>query len=185
MRIIKKAAVLLLILCAVFAFNVFPVLAEEGVLIDPLLILTPEANLTVFVDGTANTGLSDKYPYEETVTITAPAVSEKTFLYWTNGEGTVISCSNDLTLTMYSDTIVNAVYGDTAATARPAAAFLNITRNSDEIVFNAIATAPAGSTVKEAGIRYSTTKNTLDALKGSDGVTVVKAPDAGTNWTRG
>ena len=151
--------------------------------IDPVLIFSAETNLTVSVDGSVSDALSDTVPYGEAVTLTAPEVAGKTFQYWTNAEGTVISYSQELPLTMYANTAVNAVYDTAAATAQPVAEFLNITRSSGEIIFNAIASAPSGSTAAEAGIRYSATKTTLNDLKGSDGVTVESAASTATNWT--
>ena len=176
---IKKTFVLLLTLCAIFALAAFPAAADD-VIINPELIFTPQTTFSVLVDGTASGALSGVYPYGETATVTAPDVTEKTFRYWTNGEGEVISYNKALTVTMYANTTVNAVYGASAAKAKTTAAFLNVTRTDGEIVFNAIASAEGDIT--EAGIRYSTTKRTLNDIKGEDGVTVAVADEA-ANWT--
>ena len=171
----KKLSALLVTLCAAAMLLAAPVTAA----IDPVLIFSAETNLTVSVDGSVSDALSDTVPYGEAVTLTAPTVPNKTFRYWTNGEGEVISYSRDLTLTMYANTSVSAVYG-ASVTAKSSAAFLNVTRTDGEIVFNAIASATGNIT--GAGIRYSTTKNTLNDLKGTEGVMVVAA-DGTPNWT--
>ena len=171
----KKLSALLVTLCAAAMLLAAPVTAA----IDPVLIFSAETNLTVSVDGSVSDALSDTVPYGEAVTLTAPTVPNKTFRYWTNGEGEVISYSRDLTLTMYANTSVSAVYG-ASVTAKTSAAFLNVTRTDGEIVFNAIASATGNIT--GAGIRYSTTKNTLNDLKGTEGVMVVAA-DGTPNWT--
>lgn len=183
MKNFKKLSVLLLTLCMIAALAAPAAAIDDPVLVDPTLILSPETTLTVFVDGTESAALSDKYPFGETASIAAPTVAEKTFQYWTNAEGAVISYDANLTLTMYANTTVKAVYGSTTATAQTTAAFLNVTRTTGEIVFNATASAPSGSQISACGIRYSTTKSTLDALKGSDGVYVVAADTTATNWT--
>ena len=174
----KRVSAILLTVCMALTLLSAPASAEP---IDPTLIFSPETPLTVFVDGKASAELSGEYPYGEEVALTAPTVSGKTFLYWTNDEGATISYNASLTLVMYAHTVVNAVYGASAATAQPTAAFLNITRSSTDIIYNAIAAAP--SDVTAAGVRYSTSKSTLDALKGSEGVTVAVADTTTTNWT--
>ena len=164
MNTIKKASVLLLSLCAVFALTALPSAAADGTQIDPILILSTETNLTVSVDGEISVSLSGEHPYGETVSITAPAVAEKTFLYWTNGSGEIISYAQTLTLTMYAHTTVNAVYGDEAATAADLAAFTSISRYGDAIAFCGIGRAASGA-VTDSGVLYSTTAKTLTALK--------------------
>lgn len=161
----KKLSALLVTLCAAAMLLAAPVTAA----IDPVLIFSAETNLTVSVDGSVSDALSDTVPYGEAVTLTAPTVPNKTFRYWTNGEGEVISYSRDLTLTMYANTSVSAVYG-ASVTAKSSAAFLNVTRTDGEIVFNAIASATGNIT--GAGIRYSTTKNTLSLGKEITTVTI-------------
>ena len=47
-------------------------------------------------------------------------------------------------------------------------------------MFNVLATAE--SDITEYGIRYSTTKNTLEDLKSDDDVTAEKAGSSTTNW---
>lgn len=180
MKKMKKLLFVLVALCTLCAMLAVPAAAEDLV-IDPELIFNPQTTLTACIEGVASDALSGNYPYGETVTISAPAIADKTFLYWTGSDGTVISYRADLTLIMYANTAVNAVYGTSDATAKTTAAFLNVTRTDGEIVFNAIASANEGIT--EAGIRYSTTKKTLNDLKGSADVTVEKADGTSTNWT--
>ena len=164
MNIFKKASVLLLTLCAIFALTALSAAAEDDTQIDPILILSSETKLTVTVDGTISASLSGKFPYGETTSITAPAVAEKAFLYWTNGNGEVISYAQSLPLTMYAHTTVNAVYGDTAETPTNLAAFTSISRYGDAIAFCGTGYATSG-TVADSGVLYSTTARTLNALQ--------------------
>ena len=175
MKKVTKLLIILLTLCTVCAL-VVAASAANNTLINPELIFNPQTTLSVFVDGEADDTLTGNYPYGESVTISAPAVSEKNFQYWTNAEGTVISYSQNLTLKMYSNTTVKAEYGASQADSETVAAFLNVTRTDGEIIFNAIASSG------NAGIRYSTTKKSLDEIKGETDVTVVAA-DETPNWT--
>ena len=182
MKRIKKLSFLLLTLCAVFSLLTFSAAAwDNDFTLNPELILNPQTRLSVFVDGTANHALSGDYPYGEAVELNAPSVASKTFLYWTNDEGTIISYSSTLKVKMYANTTLSAIYGSSASTAQTTAAFLNVSRTDGEIVFNAI--AKANGSITETGIRYSTTKSSLEDLKGTDGVTVEKADDSTANWT--
>lgn len=180
MKTIKRLSTMLLAVCALLAWLCAPALAAEGSVVDPTLVFSPKSTLTVFVDGKASDEMSDEYPFGEEVTLSAPEVSGKSFRYWTNGSGQVIAYSEDIALSMYAHTSVGAVYGEPAE-AGPVAAFLSITRTTDQIIFNAIATS-AGNDITEAGIRYSKTKKTTDELMGDDGVTVEQADVTGTNW---
>ena len=164
MNIIKKATVLLLTLCAIFTLTAIPAAALDETQIDPILILSAETNLTVFVDGKISASLSGKYPYGETASISAPAVAEKTFRYWTNGDGEVISYAQSLPLTMYAPTTVNAVYGDSAETPVNLAAFTAISRYGNSIAFCGTGYAASGG-VTDSGVLYSTTASTLSALQ--------------------
>ena len=176
----KKLTIISIMLCmAITLMAGSKALAANELYIDPILILSANTNLIINVDGTASDELSGEYPRGEEVTIVAPAVSGKTFRYWTNGEGAVISYNETLSLKMYADTAVSAVYGE-AVEKQPVVAFLTVDRTSDQIIFNAIATAQ--SDITEAGVRYSNTKTTLDGLKGSEGVTVEKSDYTATNW---
>ena len=176
----KKLTIISIMLCmAITLMAGSNALAANELYIDPILILSANTNLIINVDGTASDELSGEYPRGEEVTIAAPAVSGKTFRYWTNGEGAVISYNETLSLKMYADTAVSAVYGE-AVEKQPVVAFLTVDRTSDQIIFNAIATAQ--SDITEAGVRYSNTKTTLDGLKGSEGVTVEKSDYTATNW---
>ena len=174
----KKTTKLLIILLTLVAVCVMSTVAAsaETVIIDPELIFNPQVSLNVLADGTASETLSGTYPYGEKTEISAPLVDGKTFQYWTNGEGKVVSYNEKLTLTLYAHTTVQAVYGTEAAVSSTVAAFLNVTRTDGEIVFNAISSSAT------AGIRYSTTKTTLEDLKGDTDVTVAPA-DGTPNWT--
>ena len=176
-----KFAKKLLVLCAMMAMICVPAYAEDEVTIDTSLLMFGSANLTVYVDGEVSNSLSNTYIPYDVVTVQAPDVTGKTFNYWANNEGNIISYNKELTLNIYANTVLNAVYSTGTVTAQPAAEFLSITRTSSQIMFNVIATAPSDNSVTEYGIRYSTTKNTLDGLKGNDGVTAEKAAISDTN----
>ena len=176
-----KFAKKLLVLCAMMAMICVPAYAEDEVTIDTSLLMFGSANLTVYVDGEVSNSLSNTYIPYDVVTVQAPDVTGKTFTYWANDKGNIISYNRELTLNIYANTVLNAVYSTGTVTAQPAAEFLSITRTSSQIMFNVIATAPSDNSVTEYGIRYSTTKNTLDGLKGNDGVTAEKAAISDTN----
>ena len=175
-----KFAKKLLILCVIMAMICVPALADDDVTIDTLLLMFGSANLTVNVDGELSNSLSGTYTPWDIVTVTAPDVTGKNFNYWPNSEGKIISYNAALTLTIYSNTVLNAVYGTGTVTTQPTAEFLSITRSGNQIIFNVMATAQ--SDITEYGIRYSTTKNTLEALKGNDGVSQDKTRSSITNW---
>ena len=134
------------------------------------LVLAPETQLDVYVDGTWSGELSDTYAFGDTATLSAPAVSgSKNFSHWT-ADGSIVSYSNPLKLTMNAHTTLYAVYAN-SVTAKPVAGFTSITRTNDgkSISFQAIASGTS------AGIVYSTT-DTGDNLKiGGTGVTNVPA----------
>ena len=177
MKLLKK----LFVMCVILAVFGIPSSAED-IVIDTSFIAYGRANLIVNVDGEISNALSDTFVPGNTASVTAPDVAGKTFNYWTNAEGKIISYNKELSLTIYSDTGLNAVYGAATVTAVPVAEFLSITKSASQILFNVIATVPSGNTITEYGIRYSTTKNTLEALKGTDGVTAEKAGNSDTNW---
>jgi len=142
------------------------------------LVLAPETQLDVYVDGTWSGELSDTYAYGDTATIKAPEASGgKSFSHWT-ADGSIVSYSNPLKLTMNAHTTLYAVYAN-SVTAKPVAGFTSITRTNDgkSISFQAIASGTS------AGIVYSTTA-TGNALKiGGTGVTneaAVKSADLTT-----
>ena len=170
MKLAKK----LLILC---------VMADVS--IDMSLLMFGRATLTVYVDGEISETLSDLCVPGDTITLTAPNVTGKTFTHWADSEGKILSYNNELTMTIYANTVLNAVYGTGSATAQPTAGFLSITSAGSKIMFNVIAAAPSGSTITEYGIRYSTTQSTLDGLKGDDGVTAETAGSTDSNWLFG
>ena len=175
MKLAKK----IFMLCVMTAMICVPASAED-VTIDMSLLMFGSANLTVNVDGELSNALSGTYTPYDVVTVQAPNVAGKNFNYWTNVDGKIISYSAALTLTIYSNTVLNAVYGTETVTAQPAAEFLSVTRSGNQIMFNVMATAE--SDITEYGIRYSTTKNSIDGLKGDDGVTAEKAGSSATNW---
>ena len=175
MKLAKK----IFMLCVMTAMICVPASAED-VTIDMSLLMFGSANLTVNVDGELSNALSGTYTPYDVVTVQAPNVAGKNFNYWTNVDGKIISYSAALTLTIYSNTVLNAVYGTETVTAQPAAEFLSVTRSGNQIMFNVMATAQ--SDITEYGIRYSTTKNSLEDLKGDDGVTAETAGSSAANW---
>ena len=172
-----KIFLLVLLITAMIA----PASAAE-LQLDTLLLTFGRTVLTVNIDGEFDNELSGVYAPGDVVSIVAPAVSGKTFSYWTNGKGAVISYNSGLSLTMYTDTVVNAVYGTSSVIAQPVAEFLLVTRASSQILLNAIATAPSGKTITASGIRYSSSKSTLEGLNGSDGVANEAATASKQNW---
>ena len=142
---------------------------QQAETLDLSTITVSQAQLVVYVDGTYSASLSDTYGYGETVSVKAPAVSGKTFSYWTTDDGAVISTNQTLTLTINAHTTLHAVYGGESKTAKPAITSVTRTNDGEKIVIQAIATG----TVDAAGIVYSTTATepTIDA----DGVTKVEA----------
>ena len=99
------------------------------------------------MDGEWSADLSGTYGFGETVPLTAPTVSGKSFSHWT-ADSSVISYSRELKLTMNAHTTLYAVYANAAPTAKPVASFTPVTRTNDgeSISFQAIA-APNGGTV--------------------------------------
>ena len=86
-----KFAKKLLVLCAMMAMICVPAYADDEVIIDTSLLMFGSANLTVYVDGEISNALSDTYTPYDVVTVKAPNVSGKTFNYWANNEGKIIS----------------------------------------------------------------------------------------------
>ena len=178
-RILKRfmPQTILLVLVAVFAVAPVSVFAAVNGSIDNKvdlsLVMTPETQLTVYVDGQYSGALSDSYGFGDTATITAPEVSGKTFSHW-EADGSVISYANPLKLTINAHTTICAVYADTAGVSKTVAGFTSITRTNegDKISFQAIA---GGSTVDGAGIVYSTTAIGENLKIGGTSVTAVAA----------
>ena len=146
-----------------------PVQQEETEQLDMSTIVAPQTQLTVYADGKWQADLSGTYGYNETVSITAPAVSGKTFSYWT-ADGAVVSTSSELTLTMNANTKLRAVYG-AEAQQNPAAAILSATRSADgqKIMLQ----AKANASVDAAGFVYSATNSTPEI--DGNGVTQAEA----------
>ena len=138
---------------------------------DASMVFATETRLNVYVDGQWSDTLSDSYGFGDTVTITAPSNSgSKNFAYW-QADGSTISYSNTLKLTMNAHTTLYAVYANSITAAQSTAGFTSITRTNDgsKISFQAIA---SGDT---AGIVYSTTATGSNLKIGGTGVTNVKA----------
>ena len=166
---------LLTALVALFALLTVAAYAEEPAApapsIDMSYVFTPQIQLTVYVDGEWAPALSNTYGFGDTAAITAPEKSgDKSFSHWT-ADGSIISYSRELNLTMNAHTTLYAVYANAAPTAKPVAGFTSITQTNEgeSISLQAIA---SGDT---AGIVYST-KVTDDNLKiGGTDVTQVAA----------
>ena len=154
MKKIIKHFLFLTALVALFALLSVAAFADEPApSIDMGLVFSSETQLTVYVDGEWSPALSDTYGFGDKATITAPEKSgSKTFSHWT-ADGSIISYSRELNLTMNAHTTLYAVYANAAPTAKPVAGFTSITRTNDgeSISFQAIASGD------EAGIVYSTT----------------------------
>ena len=159
MKKIIKHFLFLTALVALFALlNVAAYAEETAPSIDMGLVFSSETQLTVYVDGEWSSALSNTYGFGDKATITAPEKSgSKTFSHWT-ADGSIISYSRELNLTMNAHTTLYAVYANAAPTAKPVAGFTSIIRTNDggSISFQAIA-YPNGGTIAEAGIVYSTT----------------------------
>jgi len=173
MKTMIKRFLLLAVLVALFA--ALTVTAQAADTIDANLVFFPETRLTVYVNGTWSPDLSDSYGAGDTVTVTAPAVSGKTFSHW-EADGSVVSYANPLNLTMNAHTTLYAVYANSAPTAQAVAGFTSVTRTNDgkQISFQAIA-YPNGGTVEGAGIVYSTTATGDSLVIGGTAVTNVAA----------
>ena len=170
-RTIKHIS-LLTALVALFALLTVAAYADESApSIDMSYVFTPQIQLTVYVDGTWDSTQSDVFGFGDTAAITAPEKSgDKSFSHWA-ADGSIISYSRELNLTMNAHTTLYAVYANAAPTAKPVAGFTSITRTDDgeSISFQAIASDDT------AGIVYST-KATGNNLKiGGTDVTQVAA----------
>ena len=144
--------------------------------IDMSTITAPQTQLYVYADGTWQPDLSGTYGYGQTVTVNAPAVTGKTFSYWT-ADGAVVSTASELTLTMNANTTLRAIYDATDAPAQTAAAILSATRSADgqKIVL----TGKANGTFENAGFVYSTTNS--EPTRSDDGIVAVKYSSLPTN----
>ena len=171
-RMMKRFTLLtaLLIVLSALAATAWAGVVDDGS--ESTMKFISEAQLVVYVDGKWDGALSDSYGLGETVSLTAPGVNGKHFSHWT-ADGSIISYSNPLTLTVNSHTTLYAVYAAEAPAAASATGFTSITRINDgtEISFQ----ARADGTVTEAGIVYSTSKTGADLIKGGTGVTTVTA----------
>ena len=171
MKTMIKRVAFLTVLVALFGMLTATAWATEADPFDPSLVFSSETRLDVYVDGTWNADLSGSYGFGDKATITAPATSgDKSFSHWA-ADGSVISYSSTLNLTMNAHTTLFAVYADAAPTAKPVAGFTSITRTNDgeKISFQAIA---SGET---AGIVYSTTATGENLKIDGTGVTNVAA----------
>ena len=137
--------------------------------IDMSTITAPQTQLYVYADGTWSPDLSGTYGYGQTVTVNAPAVTGKTFSYWT-ADGAVVSTASELTLTMNANTTLRAIYDATDAPAQTAAAILSATRSADSQKI--VLTGKANGTFEYAGFVYSTTNS--EPTRSDDGIVAVK-----------
>ena len=138
------------------------------------LQFSTKVQLTAYVDGAWSDELSEDYGFGDTANLTAPATSgDKSFSHW-EADGSVISYSNPLKLTMNAHTTLYAVYADAEETKKPVSGFTSIVRTNEgnKISFQAIA---GGGTVEGAGIVYSTTVSGETLKIGGTGVTEVAA----------
>ena len=179
MKTIIKRFALLTALVALFAALAVTAYADGPDPFDMSLVFAPETQLTVYVDNQWSSALSGTYGFGDKATITADStINGKTFSHWV-AEGSIISYSRTLNLTMNAHTTLYAVYASGTPTTAPVAGFTSVTRTNDgaKISFQAIASADT------AGIVYSTTA-TGNALKiGGMGVTneaAVKSADLTT-----
>ena len=97
MKLAKK----LLILCVMAAMMCVPAFADD-VSIDMSLLMFGRAALTVYVDGEISETLSDVCVPGDSITLTAPDVTGKTFTHWADSEGKILSYNNELTMTIYA-----------------------------------------------------------------------------------
>ena len=166
-------------LVALFAVVVFTAYADEaapGNDLDLSRVFASETQLVVYVDGEWSDTLSGSCGAGDTATINAPAGSgSKSFSHW-EADGSIISYSRTLKLTMNAHTTLYAVYADAAQAAKPVAGFTSITRTNDgeQISFQAIADSGSG-TLESAGIVYSTAASGETLKIGGTGVTNVQA----------
>ena len=138
------------------------------------LQFSTKVQLTAYVDGAWSDELSEDYGFGDTANLTAPATSgDKSFSHW-EADGSVISYSNPLKLTMNAHTTLYAVYADAEETKKPVSGFTSIVRTNEgnKISFQAIA---GGGTVQGVGIVYSTTASGETLKIGGTDVTNVAA----------
>ncbi|MBQ7681341.1 MAG: InlB B-repeat-containing protein, partial [Oscillibacter sp.] len=164
-RLIKHFSSLIAF-ASLFAVLTLTAGAAETANFDMSLVFNAETRLVVYVDGEQSDELSDSYDCGSAVELTAPDVSGKSFSHW-EADGSVVSYANPLKLTMNAHTALYAVYADAAPTAAPVAGFTSITATNDgeSISFQAIAAPENGGTVTAAGIVYSATAASDDALR--------------------
>ncbi len=175
-RTIKHISLLTALVALLALLSVAAFAEETAPSIDMGLVFSSETQLTVYVDGEWSSALSNTYGFGDKATITAPEKSgSKTFSHWA-ADGSIISYSRELNLTMNAHTTLYAVYADAAPTAKPVAGFTSITRTTDggSISFQAIAYSNGG-TIAEAGIVYSTTATGNNLKIDGTGVTKVEA----------
>ena len=127
-RIIKKFSFLTILVALVAVFSVTAYADEPN--FDMSLVLAPETRLVVYVDGECSAELSDSYGFGETAELKAPMVSGKEFSHW-EADGSTISYSNPLDLTMNAHTTLYAIYKSSADKPVSVAGFTSITRTND------------------------------------------------------
>ncbi|MBP5718999.1 MAG: hypothetical protein J6X53_08510, partial [Abditibacteriota bacterium] len=103
-----KRFAFLTVLVALFGALTVTAYADE---FDMSLVLSPETRLVVYVNGEWSDALSGSYGFGDTAIITAPMIDGKSFSHW-EADGSIISYSNSLELTMNAHTTLYAVYAD-------------------------------------------------------------------------
>ena len=185
-KIIRRFApqTILAVLLVLFAVAAVTVWAAENSNSDTKneidLQFSNKIQLTAYVDGAWSGGLSKDYGFGDTATIAAPVSSgSKVFSHW-EADGSVISYSNTLKLTMNADTTLYAVYVGSAPDVKPVSGFTSITRTNagNQISFQAFA-SPGNGTLESAGIVYSTSVSGETLKIDGAGVTNVAVVKAG------
>ena len=135
-------------------------------------VFASETQLTVYVDNEWSDTLSGSYGFGDTATLNAPTIGGKVFSHW-EADGSIVSYSNPLKLTMNAHTTLYAVYADNAPTTKSVTGFTSITRTNDgsKISFQAI----ADGTVTNAGVVYSTVTFGDELKIGGSSVTNIEA----------
>ena len=139
---------------------------------DMSLVMAPETQLNVYVDGEWASDLSRSYGYGDKATLQAPALSGKQFAYW-EADGQPVSSSSELTLTMNAHTTLRAVYDAQPASAATVG-FTSVTGMGNQISLQAHCDGNATA----AGIIYSTSVSGDNLTIGANGVTQVAAVSA-------
>ncbi len=138
---------------------------------------------TAYADGDASYGPVN---VNATVKLEQPAAATKTFRYYANAAGDVLSTSAGTYVRFRENATVYAVYADAAGEAEtPRVTFITAKRIDGTICFEALRDVPAGYTLKEQGILFnvdSMTTGTLeDALRYNNSAESYKYVSTGKN----